>query len=207
MGTPAHALVAYSKALFILISAFALCGVVISRVYIFYEAYSRFSMERSQEVWLRGQCRDPEFYSNMRQHTALCADIEHSAMQSVTLHALNKVFTTSHVCGERACIEYMNDLVVRGIAWPAALILCLFVVTIPSIITSMASRTMWHASDQRAKRGDWKGDVLSNAPFYTTTARVPWSIENIMDDTRWTEEEASPLRRRWGGDPQRYAQE
>jgi hypothetical protein len=170
MSTPAHALVAYGKALFILLSIFTAFGVFISRAYVFYEAYSLFSMQRSEESWLRVKCKDAEFYSNMRQHTDLCAQVEHRALQWLLLHALNKVFTTTHICGERPCIEYINDLVVRGIAWPAAIILCIFVVTIPSIITSMASRSLWHASDRRA-RGNMGGlsshrALIQNAPFY-----------------------------------------
>lgn len=151
MSTPAHALIAYGKALFILLSIFTALGVFISRVYVFYESYSLFSMQRSEESWLRAKCKDPEFYTNMRQHTDLCAQIEHRALQWIFLHSVNQVFTNTHICGERPCIEYINDLVVRGVAWPAAVILCIFVVTIPSIITSMASRSIWHASDRRAR--------------------------------------------------------
>lgn len=195
MSTPAHALVAYGKALFILLSIFTAFGVFISRVYIFYEAYSLFSMQRSEESWLRAKCKDAEFYSNMRQHTDLCAQVEHRALQWLLLHALNKVFTTTHICGERPCIEYINDLVVRGIAWPAAFILCIFVVTIPSIITSMASRSLWHASDRRARlNGNMVGGgrtlslknraLISNAPFYAAlqSATQPSSIQQ----QQWT---------------------
>ena len=185
MSTPAHALVAYGKALFMLMSIFTFSGVLVSRVYIFYQAYSLFSISRVEETWLRAQCKEPAFYSNMRQHTDLCAHVEHNAMQWIILHALNKVFTTSHLCGDRACIEYLNDLVVRGIAWPAAVIICLFVITIPSIITSMASRSIWHASDKRAR-----GQHGENAPFYSLRILPPPS----RDQSPWTdqEEEAAP---------------
>lgn len=87
----------------------------------------------------------------MRQHTDLCTQVEQNAMRWVLLHALNTVCTTSHMCGSRSCMEYINDLVVRGIAWPAAAVVCLFVVMIPSIITSMAGRTMWQSFDSRAR--------------------------------------------------------
>lgn len=152
------------------------------RVYIFYEAYSLFSMQRTDESWLRAKCKDAEFYSNMRQHTDLCAQVEHRAMQWVFLHALNRMFTTSHVCGEKPCLGYLNDLIVRGIAWPAAIILCLFIVTIPSIITSMASRSIWHATDRKARMvGVDLGNsqkIIQNAPFYALQAKPqqPWTM-------------------------------
>lgn len=39
-----------------------------------------------------------------------------------------------------------------GIAWPVAIVACLFVVMVPSIITSMASRAMWHSFDSHARK-------------------------------------------------------
>lgn len=129
--------------------------------------------------------QEPEFYSNMRQHTDLCALVESRAREWVLLHALNTVCTTTHVCGERPCIEYLNDLVVRGIAWPVAAVACLFVVMVPSIITSMASRSMCHAFDTRARRtAGWQlhrqmsaRDMLQQksleyAPFVLQTAET-----------------------------------
>ncbi len=181
-----------------------------TRVYIFYEAYSLFSMQRTDESWLRSKCRDAEFYSNMRQHTDLCAQVEHRAMQWVFLHALNKMFTTSHICGEKPCLGYLNDLIVRGIAWPAAIILCLFIVTIPSIITSMASKSIWHATDQRARMvGVDLGSsqkVIPNAPFYQLSSKSqPWTLvesDDIEFENNSIEEidTSLPIRRRvWVG--------
>lgn len=79
--------------------------------------------------------RQAEFYTNMRQHTDLCAQVERRARQWALLHALNVMFTTSRLCGPRMCVEYANDLVVRGIAWPIAMVLGILVMTMPSIIT------------------------------------------------------------------------
>lgn len=218
------------------------------RVYVFFEAYSQFTLQRVEEEWLRQSCQDPDFYSNMRQHTDLCALVSiyfyhchHADVLSLrpeflrsccfvvggaqwetvgsplfTQHHVHhvarmwskvKVFLslssscslfTSHtpVCGAlvviffrvwhlgsvtvcvwplRPCIEYINDLVLRGIAWPVAIVACLFVVTVPSIISSMAGKSMWQALDSRAR--NTPADTYTrlhkmhepNAPFYTTT--------------------------------------
>lgn len=70
-------------------------------------------------------------------------------MQSPVLHALNTVFTSAHICGSRHCLEYANDLVVRGVAWPVAAIVCAIILMAPSIVSNMASSRVWHALDTR----------------------------------------------------------
>lgn len=152
MSTPAQAVIAYSRALLIVFLCMGSAATAISRTYVFYESYSQFTLQRTEEAWLRERCKEADFYSNMRQHTDLCALVESRAREWVLLHALNTVCTTTHVCGTRPCIEYLNDLVVRGIVWPVVVVACLFVVMVPSIITSMASRSMCHAFDTRARR-------------------------------------------------------
>jgi hypothetical protein len=172
MGTPAHAFIAYTRALLVMVTCSITGGIIVSRVYIFYEAYAQFTLKRTDEAWLRSQCKEAEFYSNMRQHTDICAQVEQNAMQWVLLHSLNTVCTTAHMCGSRSCMEYVNDLVVRGIAWPVAAVVCLFVITIPSIITSMASRTMWRAFDSHARKTPPKTMlhhdkmIAAASPFY-----------------------------------------
>lgn len=135
MSTPYHAMVAYLRALVVVSVWVTLIGVGVSRCYILYESYSQFTLQRSEEAWLRERCREPDFYTNMRQHTDLCAQVERRARQWALLHSLNVMFTTARLCGPRMCVEYANDLVVRGIAWPIALVLGIFVMTMPSIIT------------------------------------------------------------------------
>lgn len=77
MGTPAHIFVAYVRSLLMVVSCTMGIGIAVSRAYIFYEAYCAFTLQRADEAWLGRQCKDPEFYSNMRQHTDLCAQVGH----------------------------------------------------------------------------------------------------------------------------------
>lgn len=77
--------------------------------------------------------------------------MEQGARASILLHALNVACTATSPCGQRACAEYLNDLVVRGFAWPMAAVLCLFVVTAPSIIASLARHGVQSAFDARAR--------------------------------------------------------
>jgi hypothetical protein len=45
---------------------------LVSRSYIFHEAYTAHVAKVEDERWLLEQCSTPEFYSNIRQHTDLC---------------------------------------------------------------------------------------------------------------------------------------
>lgn len=157
MSTPIHALLLYMKALAILLGGLAVVGGVVSRSYIFYESYVHHTVKREEEGWLRQMCREPEFYSNMRQHTDVCAQIEHSAQTWIFLTALNTVFTTAHVCGPKPCAEYINTLIIRGLAWPAAVVLGILAMSVPSLLTSMVRNTLWRTFDTRARGGGGGG--------------------------------------------------
>jgi len=45
------------------------------RVYAFHEAYVFEVGKRNDERWLLLQCADPDFYSNLRQHSDLCTEV------------------------------------------------------------------------------------------------------------------------------------
>ena len=64
---------------------------VTSRIFYFHEAYIEESSRRADEQWLLLQCKDPEFYSNIRQHTDLCTEVANNARGSLLLKALHKV--------------------------------------------------------------------------------------------------------------------
>jgi hypothetical protein len=154
-------------------------SIVVSRVYIFYEAWSEFSLRRTDEAWLRERCKEPDFYANMRQHTDVCAQVEKNARASVLLHALNVAFTTpGNFCGSKqSCLDYLNDLVVRGLMWPLVAVIGIFMIMVPSILSSIARRSIWNRFDHRARHID------ASAPFYP-------SIENddlaaTAESNRW----------------------
>lgn len=163
MSTPAHVFTAYVRSLFLVLSAVFCLGLFVSRSYIFYESYTSFNLMLKQETWLRSQCQDPEFYSKMRHHTDLCAQVESNARTSVLLHSLNQVFTSGHMCGSKACMDYINDLMLQGLLWPALVVICVFVIMIPSIITSMARSRIWHSYDYRARHLPYRPQKLQPA--------------------------------------------
>lgn len=75
MGTPGHVLAECLRSFMVVLSVVLGVGVCVSRVYVFYESYWEFRLKQIDETWLGQQCKDPEFYSNMRQHTDLCTQV------------------------------------------------------------------------------------------------------------------------------------
>jgi len=66
--------------------------------------------------WLFEQCKQPEFYHNMKHHATLCDDLELQSKDSVWLHALRDVLDHSSLCGPVHCdvlfagaMSYMID--------------------------------------------------------------------------------------------------
>lgn len=75
MSTPMHALLVHVRAMLRVVSGLLLVWLVVSRACIFCEAYSDLSLRRAEEAWLRQRCQEPDFFSNMRQHTDLCTQV------------------------------------------------------------------------------------------------------------------------------------
>lgn len=73
---------------------FTLCA---SRMYVFYETYSELRAMVSGEKYLLQRCNDPEFFSNIRQHTDLCTTVFVNARTNLVLNALNKTLQGSYL--------------------------------------------------------------------------------------------------------------
>jgi hypothetical protein len=61
-----------------------------SRMYVFYDIYTELGAIVIGEQYLLHRCNDPEFFSNIRQHTDLCTTVLANARQNNFLKALNK---------------------------------------------------------------------------------------------------------------------
>jgi glucan phosphoethanolaminetransferase (alkaline phosphatase superfamily) len=61
-----------------------------SRMYVFYDIYTELCAMVKGEQYLLQRCNDPEFFSNIRQHTDLCTTVFANARQNIFLKALNK---------------------------------------------------------------------------------------------------------------------
>jgi len=68
-----------------------LLGVCLDSLSALYTAYNRACMRLENESWLRNNCKDPVFFSNMRAHTTVCADVEANARVGAFWTALREV--------------------------------------------------------------------------------------------------------------------
>ena len=128
MTTPAMVFSSVLKLMVISVGVFWIVSFAISRVFVFYEAYSAFLNVLKGEAWLRTQCALPEFYSNLRQHTDLCNAVRLNAERSPLLIALNEVASTAHLCGRFSCLEMLSNA-----GWPVILAAMMVVLLVPSV--------------------------------------------------------------------------
>lgn len=108
----------------------------ISRIFLLHDAYISESNKRIDERWLREKCKEPEFYSNLRQHTDLCTEVEKNARSSLLLVALNKVASNTHACGTVSCLDLVFSMFSR-LGWHVALLLLALVLVAPNFIYAM----------------------------------------------------------------------
>jgi hypothetical protein len=72
MSTPVMAFTKCTKWMLLGFWMVWLTTLLVSRVFIFHEAYTAHTAKVFDERWLAHQCKQPEFYSNIRHHTDLC---------------------------------------------------------------------------------------------------------------------------------------
>ena len=128
MSTPAMVAASVIKLMVISIGVFWVVSFGVSRVFVFYEAYTEFQNVLKNEAWLRTQCIDSDFYSNLRQHTELCDGVLRNSERSPFLIALNAVAETANLCGRYTCMEALSNA-----GWPvifAGVVTVLFAPTV-----------------------------------------------------------------------------
>jgi hypothetical protein len=143
MSTLVQASILHAKALLNILMYVVVASFCISRACIFYEVYVIETVRKKEDAWLRVQCKNPEFYSNIRQHTDLCQQVEHHAQTWILLTALNAMLTRNQWCGaKQSCAEYIHHLLVQGFAWPMVACFALLMVALPYIIAAKAKQSM-----------------------------------------------------------------
>lgn len=80
----------------------------------FHFAYIAESQKLSDERYLLEKCKDPEFYSNIRQHTGICTEVAENAKASVVLKALNVMAQSAHLCGGSSCADTLRLFLSRS---------------------------------------------------------------------------------------------
>lgn len=87
-------------------------------VYTFHNVYTKELQREMDDAWLRGQCRNADFYMKMRQHTDVCAQVEANYRQSKILKAATVVVSGTYLCGSNSCVSLVDDVTSsRGFVW------------------------------------------------------------------------------------------
>jgi hypothetical protein len=140
---------------------------VVSRINNFHEAYIEESNKRSNEKWILKQCSDPEFFSNMKQHAdALCSKVENNARASLLLRALNRVASSTYVCGSSSCIDTAYSFVVR-FGWQASLLVAVLMMVAPNLVFAI----LRHIQQQRHWQQREDSLMLECMPVYSSSTK------------------------------------
>ena len=119
MSTPAMMLASMLKLMIICMTTFWIVSFSVGRFFVFYEAYTSALRVVRDEAWIRAQCADPQFYSNLKQHSDLCQSVQINFERSPLLVALNAVSETAHLCGRYSCTD--NLMAISRGGWPVIL--------------------------------------------------------------------------------------
>jgi hypothetical protein len=170
MSTPAMALGTAVRNLFFCAWFMWMTTFSVSRMYLLHEAYIEETNRRSDEQWLLKQCNNPEFYSNIRQHTDICTEVAKNAKSSLLLKALYKVASSTHICGRESCMETLYGLILR-FGWQATLLAALIMVVAPNFVLGI----LHYLQQQRAMR------KKEEAMMANCFAEKPMKAGNVVD--------------------------
>ena len=115
-----------------------LCILSVNQLCQFHAIYQATSARLQSERWLRVQCEDPHFFSNMHLHSDLCFTVENNARVGTFMLSLRE-FTQGLLvgCGGLAWIPQ------RLFSWPVLLAVALVFLFIPSMVVG-SYRTLLH---------------------------------------------------------------
>lgn len=121
----------------VLCAVVAGASLVVTHMHKFHVALSARRQAVQDNRWLLEQCRSAEFYSNMRQHSALCDEVTLAEADTLWLHALRDVFDASTPCGSTPCEQRIASLLAwvfeRGVSLLCGLALCAFLLAMAGV--------------------------------------------------------------------------
>lgn len=123
------------RLMIICMTTFWIVSFSVGRFFVFYEAYTSALRVIRDEAWIRAQCADPQFYSNLKQHSDLCQSVQINFERSPFLIALNAVSETAHLCGRFSCTE--NLMAISRGGWPVMLSVGFFSLLAPTLLVQV----------------------------------------------------------------------
>jgi hypothetical protein len=163
----------------IALACFAIAvSLVVTNIHKFHTALAVRRKAVLDNRWLLEQCRSAEFYSNMRQHSALCDEVALEEADTLWLHALRDVFDTSNPCGSTSC----EQRIVNGLAWVferGVFVLCAMALSV--FILTMAVFNTHRVLAQRQLGSAAYPHEAMYAPFYPRTIASDVYNNNLAD--------------------------
>ena len=123
------------KLIIVCLTTFWIVSFSMGRFFVFYEAYTSALRLVRDEAWIRTQCADPQFYSNLKQHSDLCQSVQINFERSPLLVALNAVSETAHLCGRYSCTDNLAAISRGG--WPLILSVGFFSLLAPTLLVQV----------------------------------------------------------------------
>jgi hypothetical protein len=123
------------KLMIVCLTTFWIVSFTMGRFFVFYEAYTSALRIVRDEAWIRTQCADPQFYSNLKLHSDLCQSVQINFERSPLLVALNAVSETAHLCGRYSCTDNLTAISRGG--WPLILSVGFFSLLAPTLLVQV----------------------------------------------------------------------
>lgn len=138
----------------VVIAAVWLFTFALSRAHMLLQAYTDLCEVRDDESWLLQQCKADEFYSKMKQHSALCDEVAHKARDVLVLKAMRHVIDNSFLCGYDPCVELLDRAVQWSMGRGLLFTTCVVAVVVfgPVLVLPMYRRQINALADDRVKR-------------------------------------------------------
>jgi len=149
MTTPAMVFSSVLKLMVVSLGVFWSVSFLVSRLFIFYEAYTDHVRTLKDEQWLLLQCASPEFYTNIRTHTDLCSSVRRNAERNPILIALNAVAQTAHLCGRYSCMDSLAFLSTSA-GWPVILAAAAVVLLAPAVLMRVVKSVVVSGENERS---------------------------------------------------------
>eukprot|EP00961_Rhodomonas_salina_P202003 2724590-Rhodomonas_salina.2 len=167
MGTPATALASVIHTVVIWFGVLWISALVISRVYMFHDAYQRIQQRLETDAPLRESCYDQRFVQMMQQHPEVCARALHEAEMNPWLTALNEAASTPTLCGEEECSTIIARLFARG-GWTALGCAIIVVIFSPQMLMPLVNRSKSWQKHNEVAQNCWPGYAPAMYPQYPT---------------------------------------
>lgn len=112
----------------------------LDRLCVFHQTYMSISAKLESERWLVKQCLDPQFFSNMHQHSDLCFQVENNARVGAFMLSLRQL-TQSFLSPELLSALSVS----RFASWPFLCGLAALLLLGPSWLVSSSRTRRWPA--------------------------------------------------------------